>query len=228
MIKNSQVEHVKSNLSLYDDVDFNEAGFWPKPLVCIKSFPRSGTTYLRQNLTNNNFLVVKKKWDVERNINQPNPVTVLRNPKDCIVSNIVMSQLKSKKNDIVSRGFIGQTKQYGLFIDSLLLDIDNRVTYTFDQLENNPKELLESINKIYSLDIVPNFVFSNEMPPKKYVLNYRTDEIDLFLPSSKTEENYNDVLNLFEEMVDLSELNKKYEYASSLILDKQKSLGIQI
>ena len=61
MEKNSQVEEIGSKLSLHDDVDFSENGIWPKPLVCIKNFPRSGTTYLRQNLTINNFFVVKKK-----------------------------------------------------------------------------------------------------------------------------------------------------------------------
>jgi len=228
MKKNSQVEDVKSKLSLHDDVDFNEEGSWPKPLVCIKNFPRSGTTYLRQNLTTNNFLVIKKKWDVERNINQPSPVTILRNPKDCIVSNIVMSQLKGKDKDLLSRGFIGQTKQYSSFLDSLLLDIDNRTTYTFDQLENNPKGLLESISEIYSLGLIENFVFSNQMPPEKYVLNYRTDEIDLFLPSSKTEKGYNDVLDLFEQAVDLSDVNKKYEDLKGIILNKQKTSGFRV
>ena len=228
MEKDSQVEDIKSKLSLHDDVDFGEEGSWPKPLVCIKNFPRSGATYLRQNLTTNNFLVIKKKWDVERNIKQPNPVTVLRNPKDCIVSNIVMSQLEGTDKDLLSRGFIGQTKRYDSFLDSLILDIDNRTTYTFDQLENNPEKVLESISDIYSLGLVENFKFLNEIPTKQYVFNYRTDEMNLFLPSSKTEKSYDDVLDLFEQMVDLSDVNKKYEDIKGIILNKQKSLGIQI
>lgn len=228
MEKNSQVEEIKSKLSLHDDVDFSENGIWPKPLVCIKNFPRSGTTYLRQNLTINNFFVVKKKWNVERNINQPNPVTVLRNPKDCIVSNIVMSPLKGKDSDIILKGFIGQTNEYNMFLDSLLLDIDNRTTYTFDQLENNPKEVLESINKIYSLGLVKNFNFLNKIPPRSIVFNYRMDKIELFLPSSKTEKNYNITLNEFERAVDLSSINDKYEALIKIIKNKQKDLGIQI
>jgi hypothetical protein len=228
MEKDSQVEEIKSNLSLHDDVDFNEKGSWPKPLVCIKNFPRSGTTYLRQNLTTNNFLVIKKKWDVERNINQPNPVTVLRNPKDCIVSNIVMSQLEGTDKDLLSRGFIGQTKRYDSFLDSLILDIDNRTTYTFDQLENNPKKVLESIGEIYSLGLVKQFKFLNQIPTKQYVLNYRTDEMNLFLPSSKTEDSYNSTLNEFENSVDLSDINEKYDDLVKIIINKQKALGIQI
>jgi hypothetical protein len=228
MEKDSQVEDIKSKLSLHDDVDFSEKGSWPKPLVCIKNFPRSGTTYLRQNLTTNNFLVIKKKWDVERNIKQPNPVTVLRNPKDCIVSNIVMSQLEGTDKDLLSRGFIGQTKRYDSFLDSLILDIDNRTTYTFDQLENNPEKVLESISDIYSLGLVENFKFLNQIPTKQYVLNYRTDKINLFLPSSKTEDSYNNTLNEFENSVDLSDINEKYDALIKLIINKQKSLGIQI
>jgi hypothetical protein len=228
MEKNSQVEDVKSKLSLHDDVDFGEKGFWPKPLVCIKNFPRSGTTYLRQNLTTNNFLVIKKKWDVERNIKQPNPVTVLRNPKDCIVSNIVMSQLEGTDKDLLSRGFIGQTKRYDSFLDSLILDIDNRTTYTFDQLENNPEKVLESISDIYSLGLVENFKFLNEIPTKQYVFNYRTDKMNLFLPSSKTEDSYNNTLNEFENSVDLSDIDEKYDALIKLIINKQKALGIQI
>ena len=228
MEKNSQVEDIESKLSLHDDVDFSENGIWPKPLVCIKNFPRSGTTYLRQNLKINNFFVVKKKWNVERNINQPNPVTVLRNPKDCIVSNIVMSPLKGKDSDIILKGFIGQTNEYNMFLDSLLLDIDNRTTYTFDQLENNPKEVLESINKIYSLGLVKNFNFLNKIPPRNIVFNYRMDKIELFLPSSKTEKNYNITLNEFERAVDLSSINDKYEALIKIIKNKQKDLGIQI
>jgi len=228
MEKDSQVEDIKSKLSLHDDVDFGEKGSWPKPLVCIKNFPRSGTTYLRQNLTTNNFLVIKKKWDVERNIKQPNPVTVLRSPKDCIVSNIVMSQLEGTDKDLLSRGFIGQTKRYDSFLDSLILDIDNRTTYTFDQLENNPKKVLESISDIYSLGLVENFKFLNQIPIKQYVLNYRTDKMNLFLPSSKTEDSYNSTLNEFENSVDLSDINEKYDALIKLIINKQKSLGIQI
>jgi hypothetical protein len=228
MKKNSQVEDVKSKLSLHDDVDFGEKGFWPKPLVCIKNFPRSGTTYLRQNLTTNNFLVIKKKWDVERNIKQPDPVTVLRNPKDCIVSNIVMSQLEGTDKDLLSRGFIGQTKRYDSFLDSLILDIDNRTTYTFDQLENNPEKVLESISDIYSLGLVENFKFLNEIPTKQYVFNYRTDKMNLFLPSSKTEDSYNNTLNEFENSVDLSDIDEKYDALIKIIINKQKALGIQI
>ena len=228
MEKDSQVEDIKSKLSLHDDVDFGEKGSWPKPLVCIKNFPRSGTTYLRQNLTTNNFLVIKKKWDVERNIKQPNPVTVLRNPKDCIVSNIVMSQLEGTDKDLLSRGFIGQTKRYDSFLDSLILDIDNRTTYTIDQLENNPEKVLKSISDIYSLGLVENFKFLNEIPTKQYVFNYRTDKMNLFLPSSKTEDSYNNTLNEFENSVDLSDIDEKYDALIKLIINKQKALGIQI
>jgi hypothetical protein len=228
MEKNSQVEEIKSKLSLYDDVDFMENGFWPKPLVCIKNFPRSGTTYLRQNLTINNFLVVKKNWNVEKNINQPNPVTVLRNPKDCIVSNIVMSPLRGEDSDTILRGFIGQTNEYNMFLDSLMLDIDNRTTYTFDQLENSPKKVFESINKIYSLGLVENFNFLNQIPSRNIVFNYRMDKVELFLPSSKTEKNYNIILSEFEKAVDLSIVNDKYEALIKIIKNRQKDLGIQI
>jgi hypothetical protein len=226
--KISQKEEIFSSLSPNDTVEIDDSKSWPKPVVCIKSFPRSGTTYLNQNLVLNNFIVIKKAWDVEHNYNQPKPVTILRNLKDCVISNVAMFNSKStEKNEIIG-DIIVQINKYDLFLDSLSLDIDNRTTYTFSQLENKPQKVLESINSIYSLGLVENFVFANKIPTKKYVFNYRSEKVDLFLPSSKTAKKYNDILNIYEEMVDLSDINDKYEALAETIIKKQKSLGIQI
>jgi hypothetical protein len=228
MEENDQLKDINSKLTLYDDIEFDDEQPWPKPLVCIKSFPRSGTTYVRQNLVLNNFVVIKKKWDGEPNPNQPAPITILRNVKDCLVSNIAMSSLKNTDSDTITRLVVGQINSYDAFLDSLILDIDNRVPYTFSQLENNSKKVLESINSIYSLGLVENFVFANKIPAKKYIINYNTNKVEIFLPSSKLEKNYNNIVEAFEEAVDTSRLNETYLMIEDMILNKQKSLGIRI
>jgi hypothetical protein len=54
------------------------------------------------------------------------------------------------------------------------------------------------------------------------------DKVELFLPSSKTEKNYNIILSEFEKAVDLSIVNDKYEALIKIIKNRQKDLGIQI
>ena len=78
------------------------------------------------------------------------------------------------------------------------------------------------------MGLVKNFNFLNKIPPRNIVFNYRMDKIELFLPSSKTEKNYNITLNEFERAVDLSSINDKYEALIKIIKNKQKDLGIQI
>lgn len=225
---NSQLEEIKSNLSLHDDIEFDENLLWPKPLVCIKSFPRSGTTYIKQNLVLNNFIVIKKKWDVEHNANQPLPITILRNPRDCVASNIAMLDLRRLSESDISNLVVGQIKKYDIFLNSLISDIDNRIPYTFSQLENNPKEVLESINEMHSVDKASTFVFANKIPVKRYVINYNTDKVDLFLPSSKNEKSYNDVLSMFDNLVHLFKVNDTFLMAEDAVLNRQKYLQINI
>jgi hypothetical protein len=226
--KNTQKEEILSNLSLNDTVELDDSKPWPKPVVCIKSFPRSGTTYINQNLVLNNFIVIKKAWEIEHNPNQPKPITVLRNLKDCVVSNVAMFDLKGmEKNEIIGE-IIVQINKYDLFLDSLSLDMHNRTAYTFNQLEKEPQKVLESINNIYSLGLVEDFVFANKIPTKKYVFNHRSEKVNLFLPSSKEAKKYDEVLGIYEEMVELSDINDKYEALAEIIIKNQRSAGIQI
>ncbi len=228
MESNSQLDEIKSNLSLNDDIEFDENLSWPKRLVCIKSFPRSGTTYIKQNLVLNNFIVIKKKWDTDHNKNQPLPVTILRNPRDCVASNIAMLNLKNSSRSDVGGLVLGQIKQYDLFLNSLMTDIENRLPYTFTQLENNSKEVLESISRIHSTELSDEFIFANKIPVKRYVINYNTNKVDLFLPSSKSQKIYSDVLNIFDEIASFSKINETFEMTEKIVIDRQKSLGFGV
>lgn len=228
MKNNPYLEKIYSQCSEDDDVEFDPEQSWPKAVVCIKSFPRSGTTYIKQNLVLNNFIVIKKRWELPHNENQPLPITVLRNLKDSTVSNIVMSNLKGIDSDSVKNLILDQAYQYNNFLDSFLADMENRIPYLFSQLELNPKIFLENINNIHTLDKNKEFIFVNKIPVKRYIVNYRTNKVDVFLPSSKIDKNYEMAFNIFDEVSEFSEINDKYENLIEKIKNRQSDLRIEI
>lgn len=201
-----------------DDIAFNWEDPWPKSVVCIKSFARSGTTYIQENLIENNFIVIKKNWNTPHNPNQPLPISILRDPMECISSNVIMSNLGQIAKNNIDENIYQQSELYSLFLDSFTLDIDNRVPFLFSQLENNEEKFLKDIYNKYNIYKNREFVFNNLKPLERKVINYRTNDVHLFLPTSKNNKDYDTVIEKFNNLSTYNKIYDKY----NILVDKIK------
>jgi len=237
-----QTQKIYNNVSPNDIVYFDWEGKWPKPVLCIKSFPRSGSTYIYTNFNANNFIVIKKDYSSPHNKNQPKPISVLRNFKDCLSSNIIMSNLGTISESNVDDHISAHLKNYTYFVDSFTADIDNRIPYLFSQLENDKKLFLESIFNTVDIwhdrPLTMNteqytrtdqkFIFQDISSSKQEVKSYRTGENYRYIPTSKTDVNYKMVFEKFDTLDIFNEINEKYSLLEAKILEKQSALGIAI
>ena len=229
-----QTQKIYDNVSPNDIVYFDWLGTWPKPVLYIKSFPRSGSTYIYTNFNANNFIVIKKDYTTPHNKNQPKPISVLRNFKDCISHNIISSNSGQISYSNVCDHINAHLKNYTSFVDSFTADIDNRIPYLFTQLEYDKKLFLESIYN--TVDIWHDRPLT--MDTEQYT---RTDQKFIFqdITYSKqgNEQNIalseiNDIRKMVFEKFDtldiFNEIKEKYALLESKILKRQSDLKIAI
>lgn len=221
-------EDVFRNISPNDIVYLNGNASGLRPVLCVKSFPRSGSTYIISNFNANNFICIKKDYNSSHNDNQPMPISVLRNFKDCIASNVIMSNLGEISESNVDIHISEHLKKYTLFVDSFIKDIDGRVPYLFSQLEKDSKAFLESVYQMQDTDKDTQFIFKDISPSRKDVSSYRTGENYSFLPTSKTNDKYKMVFEKFSTLDIFNEIQDKYTFLENKILIRQSDLGIGI
>lgn len=119
--------------------------------ICVEAYPRSANTYMMALLTitqpklrhtshthlaGNVLLAIK---------NHIPAVVLIRNPVDCILSHAIYEPLLSVEQHI---------RHYILFYKTLLPQKNHFLSITFENLTNQPKEVINRINKKFDLDFV--------------------------------------------------------------------------
>jgi hypothetical protein len=193
--------------------------------INIYSYPRSGRTFLYKNLIQYADEDKIKKYhffdSLFFNKNETN-VIILRNPKDAILSMLVMEyQMLTKKNkNTVSNHFQLENNLkfwsdiYKDHMDTYKQNIDNIISFTFEEITNDVNNCINTILTNSEHDL-----------PKKYNIVYPNngDYNGAFLKTSKVYKEYKN----FEKQIDknyFNSLNLIYEEILNNIKTKKINL----
>jgi hypothetical protein len=164
----------------------------------VKSYARSASNFIIYNTAQvaPSINIHKRSWrELDKNTNDSVTVSILRDPKDAIISDISMSVFDMQYNidQIVKLDYqisIDSFKEYMVLLNK---NINNIVPFTFEQITENPKETF----KIFLQKCGHNqdFDFPNVKIKEKVLNNELMNKKQIFLPSSKNLETYTKISN---------------------------------
>lgn len=193
--------------------------------INIYSYPRSARTFLYKNLIQYADKEKIKKYhffdSLFFNKNETN-VIILRNPKDAILSMLVMEYkmlTKTNKKTVINHFQLENNLKYwfNLYkdqIDNYKKNIDNIIPFTFEEIINDVNDCINIIliNSGYDLPQKHNTVYPNN-----------GDYNNAFLKTSKIYKEYKN----FEKQIDknyFDSLNLIYEEILNIIKNKKINL----
>jgi hypothetical protein len=203
-----------------------------KPIY-IQSAPRSANTYLLYNLKKIDYsLDVSKSTDINAFATPTLDnvcVSVMRNPADSIFSNTAMTL--NGRSETLSGGnlnnlIIKQIQEYQKFCDYIDTNIDYIFPFTFDQIQNNAKDVIDFVLK--SANYEQKYTFYDIQPKDKIVpVIYENAVINKkFLATSKSIELYSILKNNVKDLSVFDLINEIYEDVLTRVKDRQQQLNI--
>lgn len=182
--------------------------------VCIKSYARSGTNFILENIKD--YANVKKDhWSSEIDNSCLN-VYVIRKPEDCISSNISMTfQDVELQDDQMPTIVKNEINNYINFLKTVYKNKNSALIINFEDLSYRPYDTLKKILDLSGLK--ENFIFKNIKVKDKKVFNYNSGKFQLFFATSQKNKNYKKI----KELV-IMEQTKELEDILSLVLTLTK------
>ena len=177
----------------------------------VKSYARSASNFIIYNTAQiaPNINIYKRSWrELDKDTNNSVTVSILRDPKDAIISDISMSVFDMQYNidEIVKLDYQKSIDSFKEYMASLNKNINNLIPFTFEQITENSKETFKIF--LQKCGHHQDFDFPNVKIKQKILNNELMNKQQIFLPSSKNLDtyvkisNYINNNNIFKSVVD--------------------------
>jgi hypothetical protein len=156
--------------------------------LVVRSYARSASNFIEHNTIaiNNEIPVEKSYWgDIDKKNNNEVIISVLRDPKEAIISDLSMSLGNQDLNkdcypEIDFGWSINNFKEY---LNLLNDNINNILPFTFDQITTDSKTNFKIF--LSECGYLEDFIFPNVKINKKIVINTNNNKRQFFFPTSK-------------------------------------------
>ena len=164
----------------------------------VRSYARSASNFIIYNTAQiaPDMNIHKGTWrELDKNINNCVTVSVLRNPKDAIVSDISMSvfDMGYSIEQIMQLNYQKSIDAFKEYILLLNKNIKNIIPFTFEQVTENPEKTFKMF--LQECGYNKEFNFPNVEIKQKMLNNEIMNKKQIFLPSSKHLDIYDEMLN---------------------------------
>jgi hypothetical protein len=164
----------------------------------VRSYARSASNFIIYNTAQiaPDMNIHKGTWrELDKNINNCVTVSVLRNPKDAIVSDISMSvfDMGYSIEQIMQLNYQKSIDAFKEYILLLNKNIKNIIPFTFEQVTENPEKTFKMF--LQECGYNKEFSFPNVEIKQKMLNNEIMNKKQIFLPSSKHLDIYDEMLN---------------------------------
>lgn len=164
----------------------------------VKSYARSASNFIIYNTAQiiPSINIHKKSWqELDKDIHNSVTVSILRNPKDAIISDISMSisDMQYSIDQIVKLDYQRSTNSFKEYIALLNKNINRVIPFTFEQITENSKETFKIF--LQECGHYEDFNFPNAKIKQKILNNELMNKRQIFLPSSKNLEIYGKISN---------------------------------
>jgi len=182
----------------------------------VRSYARSASNFIVNNVAviNPKMIIHKSPWwKIDKEVENSVVISVLRNPKDVIVSDIAMG-LQDKKYSKEDLEQIDHSKSIEDFKKYMLLmvdNIENIVPFTFEQITENPKKSF-SIFLNYC-GYKEDFIFPDVKVEKMLRFNYAQNKNMYVFPTSKDLSSYDILYNSISGLDELINIYEESRYA---------------
>ena len=190
----------------------------------IRSYARSATNFIMYNTASICPKIVMHKspwWEMDKKTANSVIVTVLRNPKDAIVSDIAMSMNDQnlKINNIGLINYDYSINDFRNYIKVLQKNMHEIIPFTFEQITENPKKSFSIFLSNCGYD--NDFDFPDVKIKEKRSINKLTNKQQMFLPSSKPLNFYQSIEKYVNDNNILDSLNNDYKECLYAIYKRQ-------
>ena len=190
----------------------------------VRSYARSASNFIIYNASHiaPDLNIHKGTWrELNKNINNHVTVSVLRNPKDSIVSDISMSvfDMKYDTEQIAQLNYQKSIDAFREYIILLNKNINNIIPFTFEQITKNPEKTFKVF--LQECGYKKNFSFPNVEIKQKILNNEIMNKKQIFLPSSKHLNIYNKMLNYINNDNNFKSIVNEYDECKLNIYARQ-------
>jgi hypothetical protein len=190
----------------------------------VRSYARSATNFIIHNVASICPKIIIHKspwWEMDKKDFNAVTITVLRNPKDAIVSDIAMSLNDSSKEklDVDLINYEYSINNFKNYITVLRKNINNIIPFTFEQITENPKKSFSVF--LNSCGYEDDFYFSDVQIQQKQSINELMNKKQIFFPSSKPLNLYQSIEKYVTDNNILDSLNDDYKECMYAIYKRQ-------
>lgn len=166
--------------------------------LVIRSYARSASNFIVHNTLaiDNEIPVEKSYWgDIDKQKVDQVLISVLRDPKEAIISDLSMSLGDNflDNNSSPEIYFDSSINNFKKYLELLNNNIDKIFPFTFDQIIKDPKTNFSIF--LSACGYKKDFIFPNVKINKRMVNNKNSNEKQLFLPTSKNLQIYKHIIN---------------------------------
>ena len=190
----------------------------------VRSYARSGSNFIINNTfaINNNITIHKSPWwELEKQNLNSVTVTVLRDPREVIVSDIAMSMydVYSGTDDLKKINYDHSIFSFQEYMNLLKKNINNVIPFTFEQITKNSEQSFKIF--LNQCGHKENFKFPNVEIKEKISFNQLMKKKQIFLPSSKSLDIYTDIKDYVDNNKILDCLVNEYKECIDVIYKRQ-------
>ncbi len=164
----------------------------------VKSYARSASNFIIYNTAQivTNINIHKKSWqELDKDIYNSVTVSILRDPRDAIISDISMSifDMQYDIDQVIKLDYQKSIDSFKEYIALLNKNINRIIPFTFEQITENSKETFKIF--LQECGYHEDFNFPNAKIKQKNLNNKLMNKRQIFLPSSKNLEIYSKISN---------------------------------
>jgi hypothetical protein len=156
--------------------------------LVVRSYARSASNFIVHNTIaiNNEIPVEKSSWgDIDKKNNNEVIISVLRDPKEAIISDLSMSfgNQDLNKDCYPEIDFGWSINNFKEYLNLLNDNINNILPFTFDQITTDSKTNFKIF--LSECGYLEDFIFPNVKINKEIVINTNNNKRQFFFPTSK-------------------------------------------
>jgi hypothetical protein len=182
----------------------------------IRSYARSASNFIVNNVAviNPKMIIHKSPWwKMEKQRENSVVVSVLRNPKDVIVSDISMGlqDMMYSKEELEKIDYSKSIEDFKKYMLLMVDNIENIMPFTFEQITENPKKSFSVF--LNSCGYKEDFMFPDVKAEKMLRFNYAQNKNMYVFPTSKSLDSYDILYNSISGLDELINIYEECRYA---------------
>jgi hypothetical protein len=190
----------------------------------VRSYARSASNFIVYNtgsIVPGMNIYKSPWWELGKNIDNSVTVSVLRNPKDAIVSDISMSifDMGYNMDQLVQLDYQRSINTFREYVNLLNKNINNIIPFTFEQVTENPEKTFKVF--LQECGYYKEFKFPYTKIEQKTLNNEMMNKKQVFLPSSKHLKIYQEMSNYIDNSDIFKTILDEYDECKSHIYIRQ-------